>query len=72
MYRWSVERDVWVSSTEVEEARAYLARVGIDTTPLPDGRFATAAGVAEALDAARIVLLGLRHLHAARRTASRS
>jgi hypothetical protein len=70
MYRWSVERDIWVSSAEVEKARAYLSRVGIDTTALPDGRYAT-GGAAEALDAARLVLLGLRHLHAARRTASR-
>jgi hypothetical protein len=71
MYRWSVERDVWVSATEVVEARAYLARVGIDTTELPDGRFITAGSAAEALDAARLVLLGLRHLHAARKAASR-
>jgi len=72
MYRWSVERDVWVSSTEVVEARAYLARIGIDTTELPDGRFTAAGSAAEALDAARLVLLGLRHLHAARRAAARA
>jgi hypothetical protein len=71
MYRWSVERDVWVSSTEVEQARAYLARVGINTIELPDGRFTAAGSAAEALDAARLVLLGLRHLQAARRTSAR-
>jgi hypothetical protein len=71
MYRWSVERDIWVSSTEVEKARAYLSRIGIDTTALPDGRYTTAGGAAEALDAARLVLLGLRHLQAARRASSR-
>jgi hypothetical protein len=71
MYRWSVERDVWVSATEVVEARAYLARVGIDTVELPDGRFTAAGSAAEALDDARLVLLGLRHLHAARRAAAR-
>jgi hypothetical protein len=67
MYRWSVERDVWVSAAEVEQARAYLARAGIRTRPLPDGRFAVEAETAEALGAARLVLLGLRHLHASRR-----
>jgi len=30
-YRWSVERDVWVSPSEVEQARSYLARVGVAT-----------------------------------------
>jgi len=29
MYRWSAERDVWVSDDEVEQARVYLARLGI-------------------------------------------
>ena len=28
MYRWSAERDVWVSDDEVEQVREYLARVG--------------------------------------------
>jgi hypothetical protein len=67
MYRWSVERDTWVSSAEVEQVRAYLDREGIPTRALPDGRFEVAAGAAEALGAARLMLLGLRHLHAARR-----
>ena len=26
MYRWSVERDTWVSTIEVEQAREYLER----------------------------------------------
>ena len=38
LYRWSAERDTWVSASEVEEARAYLARQGIATSALPDGR----------------------------------
>lgn len=67
MYRWSVERDTWVSSSEVEQARAYLEREGIATRALPDGRFTVETGTAETLGAARLVLLGLRHLHAARR-----
>jgi len=67
MYRWSVERDTWVSSSEVEQARAYLQREGIATRALPDGRFTVDSGTAETLGAARLVLLGLRHLHAARR-----
>ncbi|HZP40753.1 MAG TPA: hypothetical protein VFD84_04480 [Candidatus Binatia bacterium] len=67
MYRWSVERDTWVSRAEVEQVRAYLERKGIVTRALPDGRFSVETGTAETLGAARLVLLGLRHLHAARR-----
>ena len=66
MYRWSAERDVWVSPSEVEQARAYLERVGVLTSSLPDGRFAAGASTAATLEAARVVLLGLRHLHATR------
>ena len=66
MYRWSVERDVWVSPSEVEQARVYLERVGVVTSPLPDGRFAIGGSTAAAFEAARLVLLGLRHLHATR------
>jgi len=65
MYRWSAERDVWVSPSEVEQARAYLERVGV-LTSLPDGRFAVGGSTAATLEAARVVLLGLRHLHATR------
>jgi hypothetical protein len=68
MYRWSVERDTWVSTTEVQQARAYLERAGIATTVLPDGRFAIVGDAAKTLEAARVVLLGLRHLHSVRRT----
>lgn len=67
MDRWSAERDIWVSTQEVEQARAYLERVGVVTSPLPDGRFTVSGEAAAALGAARLVLLGLRHLHAARR-----
>jgi hypothetical protein len=70
MYRWSVERDVWVSPSEVEQARLYLARVGVATLALPDGRYAIDGDRAGVCDAARLVLLGLRHLHATRRTGS--
>jgi hypothetical protein len=68
MYRWSTERDTWVSPSEVEQARVYLARLGIETSPLPDGRFEVRGDTASTLEATRIVLLGLRHLHASRRT----
>ena len=68
MYRWSVERDTWVSESEVQQARVYLERAGIPITLLPDGRFAVAGDAAGTLEAARVVLLGLRHLHTARRT----
>jgi hypothetical protein len=68
MYRWSVERDTWVSASEVQQARAYLEQAGITTTPLPDGRFAVVGEAVNSLEAARLVLLGLRHLHAARRS----
>ena len=67
MDRWSAERDVWVSAQEVAHARAYLERIGVVTAPLPDGRFTVAGEAAAALGSARLVLLGLRHLHAARR-----
>ena len=66
MYRWSTERDTWVSKDEVEQARAYLERQGVLTRSLPDGRFAV-AGDGETLGAAHLVLLGLRRLHTARR-----
>jgi len=67
MYRWSSERDVWVSDAEVEQARAYLARRGVNTSTLPDGRFSV-GDTASTLGAARLVLLGLRHVHAQRRS----
>jgi hypothetical protein len=66
MYRWSAERDVWVSPSEVAQARAYLERAGVVTSLLPDGRFTVSGNTAATLEATRIVLLGLRHLHAAR------
>ena len=72
MYRWSAERDVWVSAVEVEQARAYLERVGVVTASLPDGRFTVGNDTAATLGAARLVLLGLRHLHAQRRTRPRA
>ena len=72
MYRWSVERDTWVSAAEVEQARAYLERAGVSTMLLPDGRFAVAGDSASTLGAARLVLLGLRHLHTARRSGLRA
>jgi hypothetical protein len=67
MYRWSVERDTWVSTLEVEQAREYLERAGMAVTPLPDGKFMVAGERADTLGAARLVLLGLRHLSAVRR-----
>jgi hypothetical protein len=67
MYRWSTERDTWVSTAEIEEARVYLQRAGIATAALPDGRYTVTGDTAQTLEAARVVLLGLRHLHAARR-----
>jgi hypothetical protein len=66
MYRWSAERDVWVSRDEVEQARAYLARVGVNTdTSSPENT------TASTLTAAHLVMLGLRHLHAHRRARPR-
>jgi hypothetical protein len=72
MYRWTAERDTWVSAAEVDEARAYLERIGIATTLLPDGRFLVQGEAPDALGAARLVLLGLRHLHAARKGRARA
>jgi hypothetical protein len=67
MYRWSVERDTWVSTIEVEHAREYLERAGMAVTTLPDGRHVVAGETADTLGDARLVLLGLRHLSAVRR-----
>lgn len=66
MYRWSVERDTWVSTSEVDQARAYLERAGVDVARLPHAT-PTPGEAANTLDASRLVLLGLRYLHAARR-----
>ncbi len=66
MYRWSVERDTWVSTAEVQQARAYLDRIGVSTDALPDGQFAVTGPHMSTVGAARLVLLGLKHLHAAR------
>jgi hypothetical protein len=66
LYRWSVERDTWVSASEVEEARAYLARQGIATSALPDGRFALAGEATRVVGGERLVLLGLRRLRGTR------
>ena len=65
VYRWSVERDTWVSPSEIEHVRAYLARHGIATSVLPDGRFAL-AGESRAFNADRLVLLGLQRLRGTR------
>jgi len=66
LYRWSTERDTWVSASEVEEARAYLARQGIATSALPDGRFTLAGESTRAFGAERLVLLGLQQLRGTR------
>ena len=67
MHRWSTERDTWVGPNEVEQARAYLAHVGVATRPLPDGRFVIEDATATVCEASRVVLLGLQHLLASRR-----
>ena len=66
LYRWAVERDVSTTAAEVESVRAYLQTRGILTSALPDGRFQVADATARTLDAAHLVLLGLRHVVAAR------
>jgi hypothetical protein len=70
MYRWTIERDTWVGPSEVERARAYLAHAGIATRPLPDGRFVIEGSTATVCEASRLVLVGLQHLHATRRSTS--
>jgi hypothetical protein len=68
MYRWTVERDTWLAPREIEEARAYLDRVGITTRVLPDGQYEIAGGeVATVCEATQLVLIGLRRVLAARR-----
>ena len=68
MYRWAVERDTWVAPREVEEARAYLDRVGVTSRALPDGLYELTGEVATVCEATQLVLIGLRRLHASRRT----
>jgi len=48
-----------------------LTSTATDTCRRRPPDFTAAGSAAEALDAARLVLLGLRHLHAARRAAVR-
>ncbi len=62
--RWAAEREFWVTTTEVEQARRYLQDRGIPTTPLEDGRFLVQD--TSPVDAAQVVLLGVRHLVANR------
>ena len=71
VYRWQTERDTWVSSAEVEQARAYLSGIGVATLPLPDGSFSIEGDKPGAVGAAHLVLLGLKHLQASRKTRSR-
>lgn len=66
MYRWSVERDTWVSPREIAQARAYLRQVGVPTHELPDGRFTVDGVSANAVEAAELILLSLQHLRARR------
>jgi hypothetical protein len=66
-YRWTVERDTWVSRAEVEHARAYLAQAGVPTRAHPDGGFVLEGEPATVLSDARVVLLGIRRVLAARR-----
>jgi hypothetical protein len=67
MYRWSVERDIWVGPREIAHARAYLEEAGITISELPDGRFVVDGETGRACEAARLVLLGIQHLQSARR-----
>lgn len=71
MDRWTKERDVWVAPSEVEQARVYLAQNGVRTHPRPDGTFQVEGETAVTCDATRVVLLGLRRVHARRRTIER-
>ena len=61
LYRWAVERDVSTNAAEVDSVRAYLHTRGILTSVGPDGRFRVEDATARTLDAAHLVLLGLRH-----------
>jgi hypothetical protein len=71
MQRWSAQRDVWVRASEVEQARAYLRKVGIMTTKLPDGRFIVEGESSRAVEAPRLVAFGMQHLHGSRLTPRR-
>ena len=65
MYRWTADRDTRVSAAEVEQARAYLDRAGIATTPLEDGRFRLEQS-GQAVEAAQLIFVGLRRVLARR------
>ena len=71
VYRWQTERDTWVSTSEVEQARAYLAGIGVATCSLPDGSFSVEGDKQSAFGTAQLVLLGLKHLQASRKTRTR-
>jgi hypothetical protein len=71
VYRWKTERDTWVSASEIEHARAYLAGIGVATLSLPDGSFAVEGEKQSTVGAAHLVLLGLKHLQASRKSRSR-
>jgi hypothetical protein len=66
--RWAVERDTWVGPSEIERARSYLAHAGIATRPLDDGRFVVEGDTATVCEASGLVLVGLQHLLASRRS----
>jgi hypothetical protein len=52
---------VSTNAAEVNRVRAYLDTRGILTSVGPDGRFRVEDATARTLDAAHLVLLGLRH-----------
>lgn len=71
IYRWQTERDTWVSTTEIEHARAYLACIGVTSAELPDGKYSVQGESPGTVAAASLVLLGLKHVQASRRARPR-
>ena len=63
--RWTTERNTRVTEAELARARDYLRRCGVGVHPVEGGRFVV-DGASNVVEAAHVVLIGVRHLAAAR------
>ena len=73
--RWTAERNTSVTEAELTQAREYLRRRGIGVHPVDGGRRRplrgaevrfVVDGARHAVEAAHVVLIGVRHLAGAR------
>ena len=63
--RWTAERNTRVSDAELAQARDYLERRGVRVHPVDGGRFVVES-TGRIVEAAHVVLMGVRYLAAAR------